>query len=339
MDWSKSYKASWRVFRVNRKTWADAEAIPDIDGVDITRTADGDLLESGSIETTREIDADYYRLVMTAEQDGEIARVDVATLLFNVTDGEINYNRTAHTIDGHSVLYPASKTAILAGEYAPAGVNGAQYAAEMLGNAINAPIEIEGSFTLNENVVHEIGSTVLDAVWAVLKAGNFIMQIDGRGKVHIKPMPTEPSLVLDNNSMNLLSNNINYTSDISEVPNRYIVVEDDFMTIATNDDPGSEISTVARGYFVDEVDESATPVNGETYSEYADRMLREKSYMEDEREYEREYCPDVLIYDIVKASLDSLQGDLRVKSQSINCDHGITVEEKAIRSIDLWPTK
>lgn len=339
MDWSKSYKASWRFFRVNRKTWADAESISGIDGVEVTRTADGDLLESGSIETNGELDADYYRAVMTAEQDGEVERVDVATLLYEESDGENDHGGTTHTLDGHSVLYPASKTAILTGEYAPSGIDGAQYAAEMLQQTINAPVHVEGSFTLNENIVHEIGASVLDAVWAVLNAGNFVIQIDGRGEVYIVPMPTEPALILDNSSMNLLTNGLHYTTNISEIPNRYIIIDQDFMTVATNDDPESEVSTVSRGYYVDEVDESAIPVNGETYEEYADRMLHAKSCMEDERKYEREYCPDVLLYDIVKISINSLQGDLRVHSQSINSEHGITVEEKAIRSIDLWPTK
>lgn len=336
MEWGRSYTATWRVFRVNRKTWADAEQVSGIDSISVTRTADGALLESGEFDVTGDLVPDYYRIVMTAEQGGEVTRVDVATLLFDITGGEYDYGTTEQSAEGHSVLYPASTTAIVTGEYAPAGVDGARYAGDLLEQTINAPVEVEGSFTLNDHVVHEPGSYVLDAVWSVLDAGNFVIQLDGRGVVHIRPRPTEPSLILDNSNTSLLTNGVNYTTNISEIPNRYIVIDDNNRAIAENNDPNSEVSTVSRGFFVDEVDESPTPINGETYSEYAERQLELLSVMEDERTYTREFVPDVYLYSIIKASIDGLEGDLRVKSQTLKCGNGITITEKAVREEHLW---
>lgn len=339
MDWSKSYAASWRVFRVNRQTWADGERVDNIDSASITRTADGNLLESGGLEATGAFEPDYYRIVMTAEQGGEVARVDVATLLFEVTGGESNYGTTAQDADGYSVLYPASVTSVITGEYAPAGADGAEYAAEMLRSAINAPVEVEGSFILNDHIVHEPGTWVLDAVWAVLNAGpkgGYVMQIDGRGVVHIRPRPEEPSLILDNSSMRLLQNGISYTTDMSEIPNRYVIIDDYNRTVAVNDSPDSPVSTVTRGYTVDYVDESPTPIDGDTYSVYAQKQLEALSILKDEREYTREYAPDVYLYDIVRASIDGIEGDLRVESQTIEIGNGIQVKEKAVKEIPLW---
>ena len=336
MDWTKSYTSTWRVFRVNRKTWADAELLAKVDSVSISRTADGSMLESGSMEASGEFVSDYYRIVMTADQGGERTRVDVATMLFDVSGGEANFGRTAHKIDGYSVLYPASTTAVVLGEYAPAGEDGARYAGDLLSKTINAPVEVEGSFTLNNHIVHELGSSVIDAVWSVLDAGNFVMQIDGRGVVHIRPKPTEPSLTINNANIGLLSNGISFTSDISEIPNRYIVIEDDLVTTVTNDSPESTISTVNRGYYVDVVDTSPTPVNGKTVAEYAIDNLKSLSVMKDERTYIREYAPDVYVYSLVRASINGLQGDLRVTSQSVTCGNGITVNERAEREVSLW---
>ena len=336
MDWSKSYTSTWRVFKVNRKTWADGEALKKVDSASVSRTADGRMLESGSLAVSGEFEADYYRIVMTARQGGELARVDVATLLFDVKGGNIDFGRTAHDVDGYSVLYPASTTAVTLGEYAPAGVDGVQYAKELLESAINAPVEAEGSFTLNDHVVHELGSSVIDAVWAVLDAGGYIMQIDGRGVVHIRPKPTEPSLRITNASIRMLSNGIDFEADMSEIPNRYIVIDGNNVTIASNDDTNSIVSTVRRGYFVDAVDTSPTPVNGKTLNEYADDRLKELSIMKDERTYVREYAPDVYLYSLVRASINGLEGDLRVMAQSVNCGNGITVQEKAAKEIRLY---
>lgn len=339
MDWSQSYAASWRIFRVNRRTWADAEQVDNIDSVSVTRTADGDLLESASFELTGDFTEDYYRIVMTAEQSGEVTRVDVATLLFNVSSGKYDYGVNVQTAEGHSVLYPASTTTITAGEYAPAGVDGASYAAKLLQDAINAPVEVEGGFTLNDHVVHEIGTSVLDAVWSVLEAGpdgGYIIQIDGRGVVHIRPQPKDPALLIDSTNAALLTNEINFTTDESDVPNRYVVIDGASRTVAENNDPDSPISYTNRGYYVDEVDESPTPVDGETLSAYATRKLKEMSVRQDERTYTREYHPDVYLYSIVRASIDGLEGDLKVKSQTLTCNYGITVNEKAVREVSLW---
>lgn len=336
MDWSKSYSASWRFFRVNRDTWADGEQVYGVDSVDVTRTANGDLLESGSMEATGEIEPDYYRIVMTAEQGGDVARVDVATLLFDVTGGERDHGVTTRELDGFSVLYPASKTAVIAGEYAPAQIDGAQYAGDLLAKTINAPVEVEGSFILNEHVVHEFGAPVLDAVWDVLNAGNFVIQIDGRGVVHIRPKPTEPVFILDSANTKMLANGIGYSTDISEIPNRYVVITDTNRTLATNDDPDSIVSTVNRGYLIDEVDESPAPVNGETLPAYARRKLIEASVVKEEKSYTREYYPGINLYDIVRGSITGLEGDMRVTSQTLTCGAGITIEEKAVREVAVW---
>lgn len=336
MDWTRSYAATWRVCKVNRQTWADAEELKGVDAVSITRTADGNLLESGSLELSGEFEPDYYRIIMTAEQGGEVERVDVATLLFDVAGGKYNFGVNSMSADGFSVLYPASVTTMLAGEYAPKGINGAEYAGRILAAAINAPVEVEGSFTLNEHIVHEVGSSVLDAAWDVLNAGGYIMQIDGRGTVHIRARPTEPSLILSSENARALMPEVSYESDISEVPNRYIVIDGDSKTVAVNDDPESIVSLAQRGYAVDVVDTSPAPVDGETMSQYAERKLHELSVMKDERSYKREYAADVNLYSTVRASLDELEGDLTVQAQTIECANGIVVSEKAVKEIKLW---
>lgn len=336
IDWGRSYSAEWRVYRVNRQTWADSEIVDNVDSLSLSRTADGSLLESGTINVTGDFDPDYYRIVMIATQGGEIERVNVTTLLFDLSDGDSNYGVTTSSFDGFSVLYPAAVKAITIGEYTPAGSDGAIYARDLLRTAINAPIEIEGSFTVNDNIVHELGSSVLDCVWNILNAGNFILQVDGYGTVHIMPMPTQPSLVINNSNANMLENEIRNTYDMSEIPNRYVVIDEDIVTVAVNDDPNSPISTVSRGYNVDIIDTTPTLVNGETYSEYANRMLHKASILKEEKTYLREYAPDVYPYSIVRASLIELNGDLRVQSQSINCDNGITVSERSFKETNLW---
>lgn len=321
---------------MNRDTWADDERLAGVDSIEVLKTADGEEIESGSMELTGAFESDYYRIVLTAEQGGEVERVDVATLLFTSKGGKYDYGVDSPDIDGFSVLHPAETASVLVGEYAPAGINGAQYAADLLSDAINAPVEVEGSFILNDHVVHELGSSVLSAVWAVLEAGNFVIQIDGRGVVHIRPKPTEPSLIIDNSARALLMNGIEYAADESEIPNRYIIIDDLNITVAENNDPTSIVSYPSRGYHVDVIDTSPTPINGETYGEYAERMLRKESILKEDRDYTREFAPDVYPYSVIRASINGMEGDLRVNSQTITCNNGVTVSEKVSKETVLY---
>lgn len=336
MNWQQSYTATWRVFAVNTDTWADGAMLSNVDAINVSRTANGNLVESGGMDVSGDFDEGYYRIVLTAEQGDDIVREEIATLLFLSDNGDTDYGNTVYDVDGYSVLYPASTSSVLTGEYAPAGIDGAQYAASLLRDAINAPVVVEGSFTLNDHIVYELGASVIDAVWAVLDAGDFVMQIDGHGVVHIMPKPTEPSLVLSSSNMRMLLNGIGESSNIGDIPNRYIVIEDGNIVIASNDDENSPVSTVSRGYNVDVVDTSPTPVNGQTLHAYAQNMLQRQSVFKETYEYTREYAPNVFLWSIVSSSVTGMQGDLRVESQSIDCNNGITVTEKASREILLW---
>lgn len=343
-DWTGGYSSLWRVFRVDRDTWADAELVSGVTAVSVERSCDEDspTLERGSMSVDLApgdtFDEGYYRIVMTAVQDGSAERVDVATLLCSSIEGEVNRGNDANEVQGRSVLYPASKTELESGSYAPAGVDGVRYAADLLRATINAPVETEGSFTLDEHYVFDTGSTVLAAVWKVLDAGSYVLQIEGDGTVRIVPKPTEPVLVLDRANARLLHPAVQHRLDYSEVPNRYKVNENGTEVMAVNDDPYSVTSTVMRGWTLDMRDDSPARVNGETLDAYAKRKLEEKSMVYDSRTYSREFWPDVHPYSIVRGSLSSvkLDGDLRVVSQSLTCGKGIVVEEEARREVYTW---
>lgn len=344
IDWSAGYSASWRVFRVDRGTWADAGIVSGVTSVSVERSGDdtAPTLERGSmsvdLEPGEDFPSGYYRIVMTAEQDGVRERLDVCTLLCEATEGEVNRGNDAMEILGRSVLYPASSTDLEPGSYAPAGIDGVQYVAGLLRRTINAPVVTEGSFTLDEHYVFDNGSKVLAAAWKVLDAGNYVMQVHGDGTVYIVPKPQEPDLVLDWAHARLLHPGIRHKTDFSEVPNRYTVVVDDIEVTVTNDDPGSPTSTVTRGWTHDVRDESPTRVNGETLDAYAMRKLEEASMVHDERSYSREWWPGVYPYSVVRGSIASvgLDGDLRVVSQTLTCGKGITVEEESRREVYAW---
>ena len=344
IDWRAGYSASWRLFKVDRETWADARLVPGVTSVSVERSIDEDAptIEGGTLEVDvssgETFEEGYYRVVMVAEQGGSRERVDVCTLLCSATSGDIARGNDAITVSGGSVLVPASKRMLDAGSYAPAGVDGVRFAADMLAQSINAPVESQGGFTLDEAYVFDNGTSALEAVWKVLRAGGYTIQIQGDGTVRVTPLPDVPDLPLDAAGARLLHDGIHHELDYSEVPNRYIAADAGVEAVASNDDPGSPTSFVTRGWHSDIRDDSPTRVNGETLQAYAERRLEEESTVWDVRSYEREWWPGVFPDSLVRGSLASvlLDGDLRITRQSLACGRGIVVTEEARKEVKTW---
>ena len=341
IDWRKSYSVIWRVFKVNEQTWADSELIGGIDSIQITRSCSGDapMLESGTMTLTGGFERGYYRIVAHATQDVETERVDVATLLCESTKATRNYGTVQPSVNCNSVLYPAYTQRILDGEYIAKGADVAQYVAELLRGCIKAPVEVEGGFAITEFYWFDFGIRILEAAWQALDLGGYVMQVDGRGVVHIRKKPTAPALDLDGANITLLQPSVVNEFNTSNVPNRYIAKSDDVIAIAVNDSPDSDVSTVNRGYVYDQIDDAPAPVDSETLPEYAVRRLHEMSTSTAEtRNYTREYWPDVYPFDVVAGTLDSIgiDGNMRVVNQTLKCANGITVREQVAREVDLW---
>lgn len=347
VDWTRGYSCTWRLMEVDQGTWTDSGRLYGVASAQVERDGSGDApeLESASVEidspVSEEFRERYLRLVMVAEQGDVAERVDVCTMLFSTASGSCDRGVRTHALSGRSVLMPASttKTWIAYGPYVPKGADGAEEAASMLSACIAAPITVEGSFTLEDSYVFDRDESVLVSAWAVLRAGNYRISVNGRGEVTVGPIPSEPALVLDSTSAKLLMPGITHEIDMSAVPNRYTAVDGEQVVTIVNDDSSSPTSTVSRGFAIDVTDESPTRESGESLDAYAERRLSEESVITDTREWNREWWPGVLPGDIVRTTLANYgcSGDYRVVQQSITCGTGATVSEKVEGEVVTWP--
>ena len=342
LDWQRSYSSSWRVYRVNPETWADAERAEGIDSITVTKDATGDapLMESGTVTVTNaDLPRGYYRVAMVAMQDGAVERVDVATLELVRGKGTVDHGVPTDTVTARSVLYPASTLELSPSRYAPAGSDGAEYAAALLRLNCVAPVEVVGAgFPLAGHVVPEEGESALSVAWRVCKAGGHVIRITGNGTIRVMPRPTAPAVTLDGTSASLLLPSVDYGDSYDGIPNRFTVTEGANRVTVTNEDEGSPTSYQSVGYWIDESERNPTRIGGETLDAYARRRLAELSVVRMERTYKRKWWPEVYPLDVVRASLASvrLDGDLRIERQSLECGAGITVTERAVKEVSTW---
>lgn len=341
-DFSRSYSSKWRVYRVNRDTWADSERVDGFLSASISMSQ-GDMLQSGSMSFQSEpytsFPDDYYRLVMYATQNGVTERHEIATLYCMSSGGRIAKGSDVKEVEGRSVLNNANCRSVEDGTTVTKGSDGVEFVRRMLDAVLDAPVESIGSFTVSEHFTFAIGTSVLEAAWTVLNSGGWCMQISGDGTVTLMPMPSEPSVALDDDGSGILLPEESYEMDTSSVPNRYIATDGIEVGVATNDDGSSVVSIPYRGFIVDAnpmVDSSPLLVGGESLDGYCLRRLRELSVIYDARSYEREYVEGVMPYSVIRRDYGGSPVDMRVESQSLSCGAGILVSERATVEVSVW---
>lgn len=336
MDWGGSYACEWRVYSVNTRTWADGEQVAGMSSLKVSRDSRRDIIETGTASLDSPVGQPmsevYLRFALVAVSGNAVQREDIATLLCSSGSGKVEYQTDLRSVNGKSVLYPASTRRITSYGFVSAGANGAEAAAEMLRSCIAAPVSVVGSgFRVGQYVTFDPDDDVLTRVKKVLDMGRHIVTINGRGEVTVQPLPDTPALEIGRASARLISPGVSYKYDLSGVPNRYRAISPTGVATSVNSDPDSPTSTVARGYYVDEIDRSPEPLEGESLQAYADRMLLQSRMVTYSRSYKRRYWPDVLPGSLVSATMPSvgLDGIMRVAKQVITCGDSVEVEEEA----------
>lgn len=333
-DWLGGYSAVWEVRKVNRDTWEDGDILPLVKSVSIDKSVEGSAptIESGTmtLDGNGSFDAGWYRISMIATQSGS-ERIPIATLLFERASSRTEKSNVELECSGRSVLQPVADVKMPIGSYAPAGIDGASFAARLVRSCTPAPVTVDGSFTLVDDYVFDPGCSNLEAAWTVLNAANWCAQIAGDGSIMIHAKPSEPVLELSRSNAGLLIPGVDDDFNIVGVPNRYYALYGDDVVVFTNEDASSEASYPARGRWVDVVDTSPALIDGENLDMYAQRKLAEASIVLRTFSYDREWWPDVVPNSVVRASLknEGIEGDLRVISQSIECGRGAKVSEVA----------
>ena len=125
INWSESYFVSWKLYSVNKDTWADGDDYSSyVNSISISKdgTDNVPLLETGTVSMDLPIETSfsegYYRIVAFITQNAISSRYPIATFLMEQTKNDVKvsdtgfYNLGSNTdsVSGRSVLAPAEDT-------------------------------------------------------------------------------------------------------------------------------------------------------------------------------------------------------------------------------------
>lgn len=201
--------------------------------------------------------------------------------------------------------------------------------------------DIVYKYTDNENVDHYY--------CLVDKVIQYKLDLDEMGRVLFMPDQDTASLspvwTYNDDNSSILFPDLNMDHDLYGIPNVVEVIYADaehyIESRVVNDDPNSPVSTVARGREI--VQRVINPdIHGnpsqEVVDRYAEDVLSALSSVEYTVSYTHGYCPvrvgDCVRLNYTRAGLKDIKA--KVVSQSIRCETGCYVSEKAVFTSKLW---
>ena len=355
-DWSLSMQQTYEYYIVNPETWKDTRQINVVKSSTINRDSEAETLGSATFEVTESLGECYIRVYLITIQNGVKEKHALGTFLVQTPatsfDGKIrNISMDAYTpLLELKEKQPPIGYAIVKSKNTENDESIMEHAYKLTQEATRAPVVPASCNTkLVNDFVAETNDTWLSFISDLIKNAKYKLALDELGRVLYAPEQDTASLqpvwTYDDSNSSILYPSISMDHDLYGIPNVVEVIYSNdskqFYSKVSNDDENSPTSTVNRGreiiYRVTDPGFVGIPTSNQL-DEYAERLLKELSTIEYTITYTHGYCPvrlgDCVRLDYKRAGLKDIKA--KVISQSIECEPGCPVTEKAVFTTKLW---
>lgn len=349
-DWLSSMQQTFEYYIVDPETWANVKLIDNVTSCTITRDAESETLGSASIDVIESLGECYIRAYLVTIQNGVQERHPLGTFLIQTPSSRFDGKIRNVSMDAYTPLLELKENPPPLGYYVPKTANVMDIVYQLTRNYARAPVvrptcseKLFYDFVANQN------DTWLTFLIDLAAKAKYEFMLDEMGRILFAPIQEtaalQPVWTYDDSNSSILYPDLDLDHDLYKIPNVVEVIYSDsneyYYARAVNDDPNSPISTVNRGREITHRDANPAIVGDPTANqiqEYADNLLKELSTLEYTVSYTHGYCP-VRVGDCVRLNYEraGLVGvKAKVVSQSINCEPGCPVSEKAVFTNKLW---
>lgn len=349
-DWTAPMTQSFEYYTVDPGTWKDVKRLTNVKSCSITRDWETDTLGSASLDTDELFGESYVRVYLITNQNGVTEKFPLATILVQTPSSSFDGKVTSTTMDGYTPLIELKENPTPLGFFVAEGSNTMEVAAQLTAEHLRAPVvAATSSNTMYKDFVSNGDDTWMTFLSDLALSANFYFDLDEMGRVLFAPKQNvsalQPVWTYNDDNSSILYPDITVDHDLYGIPNVVEVVYSDDSTMyvsrVVNDDPNSPISTVSRGreilHRITNPDLSGIPTQN-MIDEYANQQLETLSTLEYTVSYTHGYNPvrigDCVRLNYTRAGITDIKA--RVISQTIKCESGTPVSEKATFTQKLW---
>lgn len=349
-DWLKSMQQTYEYYIVDPNTWMDRELLRKVKSCSITRDGETETLGSATFDLTDSVGECYIRSYLVTVQNGVTEKHPLGTFLVQTPSHKFEGKTRDISVDSYTPLLELKESPPPIGFYTPKNANIMDTAYMLTREHMRAPVvPAQSTSTLYYDFVANTDDKWLSYVRDLIANAEFDLGLDEMGRVLYLPRQDTASLqpvweYNDDNS-SILRPEITTDHDLYGIPNVVEVVysngKDTFYAKAVNNDPNSPISTVNRGREI--IHRVTNPdiignTTDERIQDYANKLLESLSTLEYTITYTHGYCPvrigDCVRLNYTRADLNDVKA--KVIYQSIKCESGCQVTEKAVFTKKLW---
>lgn len=349
-DWLSSMQQTYEYYVVDPGTWKDTKLIDNITVCDINRDSDAATLGSATINIVESIGECYIRVYLITIQNGVKERHPLGTFLVQTPSSSFDGKIRDVTMDAYTPLLELKENPPPLGYSILKDANIMETAYNLVRERVRAPVvKAECETNLFYDFVANTNDTWLTFLTDLISNAKYEFALDEMGRILFSPKQDTASLqpvwTYNDDNSSILYPDVSIDHDMYGIPNVVEVIYsngvDTYYARVVNDDPNSPISTVNRGREILHRDTEpnilGNPTN-EQVKEYAEKLLKELSTLEYTVTYSHGYCPvrigDCVRLNYARAGLNNVKA--RVISQSIKCESGCQVTEKAVFTTKLW---
>lgn len=349
-DWTASMQQTFEYYIVDPGTWKDTKLIDKVKKCTIKRDSEAETLGSATIDITESIGECYVRVYLVTIQNGVKEKHPLGTFLVQTPSSSFDGKIQNISMDAYTPLLELKENPPPLGYSILKGENIMDIAYRLVREHARAPVvKTDCSTTLFYDFIADTEDKWLVFLSDLISNAKYIFGLDEMGRILFLPKQDTASLqpvwtYSDDNSSILLPE-LDMDHDLYGIPNVVEVVYsnggDYYYARVVNDDSNSPISTVNRGreitYRVTDPDLVGDPTENQI-QEYAEQLLRDLSSLEYTITYTHGYCPvrigDCVRLNYSRAGLTGIKA--KVINQSIKCEPGCPVTEKAVFTKKLW---
>ena len=350
VDWTASMQQSFEYYTVDPSTWKDVRMINMVRSCNIDRDSEADTLGSAAIDLDEMLGECYVRVYLITIQNGVREKHPLGTFLVQTPSTSFDGKVQTISADAYTPLIELKENMPPLGYSLLEGENIMDAAYRIVRERARAPVvKTTNNEKLYTDFVAETDETWLSFLSAMIANAKYTFALDELGRILFSPYQKTESLqpvwTYDDSNSSILYSDVSINRDLYGIPNVVEVLyskgPEHYYARVVNDDPNSPVSTVTRGReIVHRVTDPSTlgdPTQNQI-NEYAEQLLKELSSVEYTVSYSHGYCPvrlgDCVRLNYKRAGLTDIKA--KVISQSIKCEPGVPVSEKAIFTTKLW---
>ena len=349
-DWLSSMQQTFEYYIVDPKTWKDIELIDTVKSSTIQRDAEAETLGSATIDMTESVGESYIRIYLITIQNGLRERHPLGTFLVQTPSLSFNGRLQNISVDAYTPLIELKESPPPLGYSILKNSNVMDFAYRLARERARAPVvKTECNTLLGMNFTASTDDTWLTFLSDLIANAKYNFALDEMGRILLSPYQDTASLqpvwTYNDDNSSILYPEISVDRDLYGIPNVVEVIHSNgagyYFVRAVNDDPNSITSTVSRGreiiHRVNNPDLVGKPTESQV-KDYANQLLRELSVLEYTVTYTHGYCPvrlgDCVRLNYARAGITNIKA--KVISQTIKCEPGCPVTEKAVFTTSLW---